>query len=169
MQHRFTMPPLEVEEFPQAGISQLKMLQTGGSKNDTDILQEFLSVAEASQELINQSNYSQTWVGNENHVPQDDFTFMVGSSHMNEIGSMGYNERTWEDPNMKLIEIGDLEDEFKAESMAENLRWFGMSSKDFEKVNSCLFLVWYLFIILHIVRFMRVLYENFNDKSDNIM
>ena len=143
MQHRFTTPPLEVQDFPQVGISELKMPQASGalygSRNDTDILQEILSVAHASQELINQSNYSQTWIGNENYAPQEDFTFMIDKgvdyNNVNDMNSVRYNERTWEDPNMKSIEIGDLVEEFKAERMAENLRWVGMSSKDLEKVR----------------------------------
>ncbi|KAI4307708.1 hypothetical protein L6164_030866 [Bauhinia variegata] len=146
MQHRFTMPPLEVEDFPQVGISELKMphgAMHGSCRNDetTDILQEILSVAQASQELINQSKYSthNTWSGNESYAPQDDFTFMVGKdthdySHLNDASSMRYMDKTWEDPNpMRSIDIGDLDEEFKTERMVENLRWVGMSSKDLEK------------------------------------
>ncbi|KAI4299663.1 hypothetical protein L6164_033098 [Bauhinia variegata] len=148
MQHRFTMPPLEVEDFPQVGISELKMplgaMQHGSRiNNETDIVQEILSVAQVSQELINQSNYysTQTWGGNENCAPQDDFTFMIGNkdtssyNHMNDLdGSMRYFDKTWEDPNpVRSIDIGNLDDEFKAERMMENLRWVGMSGKELEK------------------------------------
>lgn len=130
----------------------------------TDTLQEILSVAHAShQELINQnSNYSPTtWGGEtslENYAPHDeendDFTFMVerGSggddnsnyNHqvVNDLSSMirGVNNEyatttTWEDQNTaRSIEISDLDDEFKAERMVENLRWVGMSSKTMDKV-----------------------------------
>lgn len=140
MQHRFSMPPLEVEDFPQVGISELKMGQASSSmcrtRNETDILQEILSVAQASQELINQSNYSQAFGGNDNYATdhENDFTFMVGNNynHVNDMNSM----RAWEDPNTRSIEIGDLDNEFKTERMVENLRWIGMSSTDLEKVCS---------------------------------
>ncbi|XP_045826469.1 NAC domain-containing protein 86 isoform X1 [Trifolium pratense] len=145
MQHRFSMPPLEVEDFPQVGFnSEMKMTQLAsssmcGTRNETDILQEILSVAQASQELINnQSNYSHAFGGNENYAThhENDFTFMVGNNNYNmndHMNSMRYDDKAWEDPNMRSIEIGDLDDEFKAERMVENLRWVGMSSNDLEK------------------------------------
>ncbi|XP_073226605.1 NAC domain-containing protein 86 isoform X2 [Cicer arietinum] len=130
MQHRFSMPPLEVEDFPQVSISELNSM-CSGNRNETDILQEILSVAQASQDLIHQSNYSHPFGGNQN-----DFTFMVGNNynHVNDhMSSMRYDDKAWEDPNTRSIEIGDLDDEFKAERMVENLRWVGMSSNDLEK------------------------------------
>ncbi|KAK2440450.1 hypothetical protein P8452_19547 [Trifolium repens] len=144
MQHRFSMPPLEVEDFPQVGFnSELKMTQLAsssmsGTRNETDILQEILSVAQASQELINQSNYSHAFGGSENYAThhENDFTFMVGNNNYNvndHMNSMRYDDKAWEDPNMRSIEIGDLDDEFKADRMVENLRWVGMSSNDLEK------------------------------------
>lgn len=134
------MPPLEVEDFPQVGISELKMTQASssmcGNRNETDILQEILSVAQASQELINQSNYSQAFGGNESYAThENDFTFMVGNNNYNHVNDMN-SMRAWEDPNTRSIEIGDLDDEFKTERMVENLRWVGMSSADLEKVCS---------------------------------
>ncbi|KAL5129177.1 NAC domain-containing protein 86 [Glycine soja] len=144
MQHRFVMPPLEVDDFPQVGVSELKMAQASGSmqgscRTETDILQEILSVAQVSQELINQSSYSQDWGGNDNYAPrEDDFTFMVGTNynHSNEMSSMRYVDKTWEDAiNTRTIEIGDVDEEFKEERMVENLRWVGMSSEDLEKMQ----------------------------------
>jgi len=146
MQHRFSLPPLEVEDFPQVGMnSELKMTQLvsgsmSGTRNETDILQEILSVAQASQELINQSNYSHAFGGNENYATdhENDFTFMVGNNYnhvTDHMNSMRYiDDKAWEDPNTRSIEIGDLDNEFKAERMVENLRWVGMSSNDLEKV-----------------------------------
>ncbi|KAK7302040.1 hypothetical protein RJT34_12919 [Clitoria ternatea] len=144
MQHRYSMPPLEVEDFPQVGIAELKMTQApgsmcGGGRNETDILQEILSVAHASQELINQPcNYSQALLGgNENYgTHENDFTFMVGTDYnhvSNDMNSMRYVDKTWEDPNLRSIEIGDPDDEFKTDRMVENLRWVGMSGKNIEK------------------------------------
>ncbi|XP_027931539.1 NAC domain-containing protein 45-like [Vigna unguiculata] len=140
MQHRFSMPPLQMQdlEFPQVGISKLKMAQASssmsGTRNETDILQEILSVAHASQELINQSNYSsQPFMNaNENFAPHEsDFTFMVGTNynHVNDMNTMGFVDKAWEDQNTRSIEIGDLDDGFKT----ENLRWMGMSSKNVGK------------------------------------
>ncbi|MED6123656.1 hypothetical protein PIB30_050562 [Stylosanthes scabra] len=159
MQHRFTMPPLEVEDFPHVGTSdsELKMTQlpsgaaaaAHGTRSETDILQEILSVAHASQELINHSSYSSSsWGGggggnHENSATRgdDDFTFMVGSTNnynnnLNDINSMRYVDRNWEDPNntTRSIDIGYLDEEFKGERMVENLRWIGMSTKDLEKI-----------------------------------
>ena len=142
------MPPLQMQDldFPQVGISKLKMEQgsssMSGSRNETDILQEILSVAHASQELINQSNYSsQPFMNaNENYAPHEthDFTFMVGTNynHVNDMNpmNMGFVDKAWEDQNTRSIEIGDLDDGFKTERMMENLRWVGMSSKNVEKV-----------------------------------
>ncbi|KAE9591303.1 putative transcription factor NAM family [Lupinus albus] len=139
MQHRFSMPPLEVEDFPE-----LKMTQASGSmcgsthRNEIDILQEILSVAQA-QELINQSsnNSHALMSGNENYYTphdQSDFNFMVNDNHTNDMNYMRYVDQTWEDQNTRGVEIGDFDDEFKAERMVENLRWVGMSSNNLEKV-----------------------------------
>ncbi|XP_057442065.1 NAC domain-containing protein 54-like isoform X2 [Lotus japonicus] len=142
MQHRFTLPPLEVENFPQVGISEMQMTQTYGAmqRAETDILQEILSVAHASQDLMNHqhSSYSQAWGGNENYASHEgDFTFMAGTNynHINDMSSMSYSDKTWEDSNTRSIEIGDVGEEFKAGRMVENLRWVGMSREDLEKME----------------------------------
>lgn len=139
LQHRFSLPPLEVDDFPQAGFTDFRMSQSitpiRESANETDILQEILSVAQASQELINQSNVPDTWGGN--YAPEDDFSFMVGRSdhsHNIQVSTDMSSERYWEDPSTRSINIGDLDEDFKTERMAtENLRWVGMSDKDLEK------------------------------------
>jgi len=135
MQHRFTMPPLEVEKFPQVGIPHVTQQ---GSRITNDILQGILSLNHTSQGLMNQSSYSQALDDNENYAPyEDDFTFMVGTNynHINDMSSMGSVDKTREDLNTRTIEIGDLEDqESKAKRMVENLRWIGMPREDFEKV-----------------------------------
>ncbi|KAJ7960033.1 NAC domain protein [Quillaja saponaria] len=141
MQHKFTLPPLEVEDFPQVGVTELRFPQPsamGERRNESDILQEILSVAHVSQELINQSNCMDTWVGNVNYAPNDDFTFMVGKdsesyNQVNDMSSMRYINKTWEDPSTRSIDIGYLDDEFKTERIVENLRWVGMSNEDIEK------------------------------------
>ncbi|CAL0301404.1 unnamed protein product [Lupinus luteus] len=142
MQHRFSMPPLEVEDFPQADISELKLTQASSSmcenRNEIDILQEILSVAQAQELMNHQSNNSHALSGNENYYApydQNDFTFMVGTNdnHTDDMNCMKYVNQTWEDQNTRSVEIGDFDDEFKEERMVENLRWVGMSSKNIEK------------------------------------
>ncbi|CAL0317727.1 unnamed protein product [Lupinus luteus] len=138
VQHRFVMPPLEVmKEFPQVGTSEQKNMTEAmyGSRNETDIVQEIVSDAHASQELINNhSIYSQGWSsGNETYAPrEDDFTFMVGTN-CNHLNDLNYMNTYVGDPNKRSIGIGDLDEEFKAERMVENLRWVGMSKEDLEK------------------------------------
>lgn len=125
---------MQVEDFPEVGLNGYKMLQQSSSiqesTNETDILQEILSVAHVSQELINQPNNhnSNTW-SNGNCSLSNDFSFLIGKdAHFNP-----YNP--WEDPNMiRPIEISDTERNYGSEKMVENLRWIGMSDKDLEKV-----------------------------------
>ena len=152
LQHRLSLPPLEVEDFPQAAsgnIHDMKVLQhstshhqmVGQSAAETDILQEILSVAHVSQELINNPNSyvdPTMWGGGSVlGAGGDDFTFVVGreagqSSQANEM--MRYMDNSCEDPISKSIYIGDFDEDFKMERMAENLRWVGMSSKDADEV-----------------------------------
>jgi hypothetical protein len=146
LQHRFTLPPLEVEDFPQVGLADIKVMQQpfmpeSTSTHQTDILQEIRSVAHASQELINQSSFQDTWGGN--YATTDhDFTFMDGKNvQHNMLSDMMMNsircaEKYWIDPNTssRSIEISNLDETFKTERMVENLRWVGMSNNDLEKV-----------------------------------
>ncbi|KAM1718302.1 hypothetical protein ACFX11_026031 [Malus domestica] len=145
LQHRLSLPPLEVEDFSQVGLTDFKTMQYSNPAPDTtsaetDALQEILSVAHVSQEMINQSSnlVDQTWGGNY-APPANDFSFMVDrdaqynqiTDHMN---SMRYvDHKTWGNSYTRSIEIGDLEDGFRMENTAENLRWVGMSDKDLEK------------------------------------
>ncbi|KAM5558286.1 NAC domain-containing protein 54 [Rosa sericea] len=148
LQHRLTLPPLEVEDFPHVGFTDFKTLQYSdpgleGTGTETDALQEILSVAHVSQEMINQSNNfaDQTW-GSANYAPgANDFSFMVDrDAHYNQITThhdmnpMRYVDKPWENSYIRSIEIGDLEDDdFRTDNTTENLRWIGMSDKDLEK------------------------------------
>ena len=169
MQHRFSLPSLEVDDFPQVGFT-AQLTPICESASGTDILQEILSVAQASHELINQTNYSETW--GVNYAPDDDFSFMIGRDNYNQVNGMSserYMDKPWEDPNTMSIQIGDLDEDFKAERMVENLRWVGMSDKDLEKVKlfyvinmldcSLLLLLLLFFLILFYKFFSKV-----NDK-----
>jgi hypothetical protein len=61
------LPPLEVEDFPQdVSLDTKTNILRSNNPNEVDILQEFLSVASASQELINGTSSSypaQMWPG----------------------------------------------------------------------------------------------------------
>ncbi|KAJ6861615.1 hypothetical protein NC651_037626 [Populus alba x Populus x berolinensis] len=145
LQHRFTLPPLEVEDFPQVGLADMKVTQQPSmpestSTHRTDILQEIRSVAHASQELINQSSFQDTWGGN--YAATDhDFTFMDGKNvQHNMLSDMMMNstrwaDKYWMDPSTssRSIEISDLDETFKTQRMVENLRWVGMSNNDLDK------------------------------------
>ncbi|KAF7816297.1 PH, RCC1 and FYVE domains-containing protein 1 isoform X1 [Senna tora] len=148
MQHRLAMPSLEVEEFGQVGNNcQVTKMHYSNNNESTDmLLQEILSVAHASQQLINHSDsdYSHSW-GAPNHqhyasasasAQQDDhdFTFMVHATHTTTTSDHDdyYNHATWEDPNsIRSIQIGDLDDDdFKSDHrMVENLRWSFMEDQ----------------------------------------
>lgn len=145
LQHRLSLPPLEVEDFPQVGLNDFKTMQYSNpavepTSTETDALQEILSVAHVSQEMINQSSNlaDQTWGGNY-AAPANDFSFIVDrDAHYDQItdhmNSMRYADKSWENPYIRSIEIGDLEDDFRMENTAENLRWVGISDKYLEKV-----------------------------------
>ncbi|KAH7851413.1 hypothetical protein Vadar_011278 [Vaccinium darrowii] len=135
LQHQPTLPPLQVQDFPHGGFPDSTMLQYSSSTRGNeggDVLQEILSVAQASQQLINQD----TWGGS--FAPSDDFSFQPYTD--NQLGyDLGTNfprlmERSWDqDQKSRNVEVGVLDEEFKAERMVENLRWVGMSSRDLEK------------------------------------
>lgn len=150
LQHRLTLPPLEVGDFPHVGFTDFKTLQYSnpgleGTSTETDALQEILSVAHVSQEMISQSNNfaDQTW-GTTNYASGvNDFSFMVDrDAHYNQITTphdtnpMRYVDKPWDNSYARSIEIGDLDDDdFRTENPIENLRWIGMSDKDLEKVS----------------------------------
>ncbi|TXG69839.1 hypothetical protein EZV62_004774 [Acer yangbiense] len=140
LQHRLSLPSLEVEDISQIGFTELKTLHSNPSResmNEVNILHQILSDSHASQEPIYQSNLQDSsWGANYVHNG-DDFSFKSGEdNHYNPCNdlmmSLGRSERPWENLNMRSIEIGDLDEQIKTERMVENLRWVGMSNKDLE-------------------------------------
>ncbi|RZR72538.1 hypothetical protein BHM03_00014469, partial [Ensete ventricosum] len=113
LQHRLSLPPLEVEDFPRMDLTQSKVMRSGSfqeGSNQVDVLQEILSVASVSNELIDDSIYADMWVGTTN-------------PHLDEFAS--FLEPT------KLIEISDLEEELKEEKKkVENLRGIVVESEE---------------------------------------
>lgn len=99
--------------------------------SQTDIVQEILSVAQASHDLTNQE-YS--WDGNYNNINYgDDFSFLPHSHNNNhDLGnSFNFMDQLKEDDDQNnSIPIADFDEDFKSETMVERLRWVGMSQKD---------------------------------------
>ncbi|KAI3982989.1 hypothetical protein MKX01_010472 [Papaver californicum] len=153
LQHRLSLPPLEVDDFPEFDFTDPKLQQHHQQQQQpmapykentdgSDILQEILSVASASQELINGPNsYQETWAGNYSNY-LDEFVMglpEIGQTDQDhclvgDISSSIAINKPWGAEHARFIDIDDLEEEFKSDSrMEENLRGVGMSSKDLEK------------------------------------
>lgn len=96
------------------------------SHQQPDIVQEILSVAQASQHLQNQ----ETLAGN--YAPADDFSFFLHGPDTNYSRCL---DNIGEELNHRSIEIGEDNDQvFQTGRMVENLRWIGMSNKELETV-----------------------------------
>ncbi|PHT56327.1 NAC domain-containing protein 53 [Capsicum baccatum] len=113
LQHRFTLPSLEIQDFPQVGYvdHDAKMPQSS---------------------FINQDS----WGGNSNLcAPIDDFSFLIPPNNNqihHDLSSFNFMEQ--DDNVIRSIDIGDFDHEdFKSDRMVENLRWIGMSNRDLEK------------------------------------
>ncbi|CAN4078432.1 unnamed protein product [Withania somnifera] len=119
LQHRFTLPPLEIQDFPQVGYADhAKMPQSS-------------FIHQASLNLINQDS----WGGNNSCAPIDDFSFLIppnSNQIHHDLGSFNFMEQ---DENViRSIDIGDFDHEdIKSDRLVENLRWIGMSNRDLEK------------------------------------
>ncbi|XP_006348211.1 NAC domain-containing protein 86-like [Solanum tuberosum] len=123
LQHRFTLPPLEIQDFPQVGsyVDHAKM----------PVQSSFIQQA-SQNHLINQ-DYSSC-------APNidDDFSFLIPLNNSNQIhhhGDLGSFNMMEQDENViRSIDIGDFDhQDFKSDRMVENLRWIGMSNRDLEK------------------------------------
>lgn len=141
LQHRFMLPQLEVQDFSQVGHVEAKMMphhqstfinHDNNPNHQPDIVQEILSVAQASQDLINHD----AWGGGGGYAPTaDDFSFLPhNANQFQDMGNFRFMDQLRDDQNGRNIEIADFADEFKPDRMVENLRWVGMSDKDLEKV-----------------------------------
>ncbi|KAK4360888.1 hypothetical protein RND71_019840 [Anisodus tanguticus] len=113
LQHRFTLPPLEIQDFPQVGnVDHTKMSQSSFIHQDS-------------------------WGGNNSSGPVDDFSFLIppNNNHIHHDlgGSFNYLEQG--ENVMRSIDIGDFDhdQDLKSDRLVENLRWIGMSDRDLEK------------------------------------
>lgn len=111
LQHRFALPPLEVQDFPQVGYVDSQSndhLMYHQSTNQTDIVQEILSVAQASHDITNQDS----WGGNYNYAPpSDDFSFLPHNNQIHDLdNSFNFMEQLKEDHNARSIAVTDFDD-----------------------------------------------------------
>ncbi|CAH1413800.1 unnamed protein product [Lactuca virosa] len=130
LQHRLSLPPLQVQDFQHEDVTNyidLKNIPQNGptAGSQLDFLQEILSVAQVSQDLINQDTWGGSYAGNDN-----DFSFLPNNS--NQMQGMGSFRSMGDDQISRSIEIGDVEEQLKTDRMVENLRWVGMSNKELE-------------------------------------
>ncbi|KVI08685.1 No apical meristem (NAM) protein [Cynara cardunculus var. scolymus] len=140
LQQRLSMPPLQVQDLPQQGatsyVDLMNIPQTSSSMREMatangpqqDILQEILSVAQVSQDLINQN----TWGGGYSGHHEDDFSFLANNNSNNQMQDMDTFRFMGDEQNMRSIEVGGVNEQLGTDRMVENLRWVGMSNKDHE-------------------------------------
>ncbi|CAN1123030.1 NAC domain-containing protein 54 [Linum perenne] len=141
LQHRFTLPPLEVEDYPNKRMMSTMMMNDSSSSHHnnqgSDLLQEILSVAHASQELINNNNDDQynSFQAAGFGSNASDFAAVADN---NDFTFTSSNDRSssWLD-HSRSVEIGDDvvdgggDHQFmRADRMVENLRWLGMSNDE---------------------------------------
>ncbi|XP_058098158.1 NAC domain-containing protein 54-like isoform X2 [Magnolia sinica] len=128
LHQRLTLPPLEMDDFPQIDLPGPHSVFSRPDVNQVDILQEILSVACASQQLIDQSNHKEMWATAKYH-PSDELSPVTEL----EIGGRNEKNQVGDVVSSKLIEISDLEEEFKGAKVVENLRGVKMSHKNLEE------------------------------------
>ncbi|XP_059282737.1 NAC domain-containing protein 54-like [Lycium ferocissimum] len=98
LQHRFALPSLEVQDFPQAGYVNSRN-NPPNTVNQTDIVQEIPSVAQAALDhIINQDS----WGGN-NYAPADDFSFFP----IEQFGEDFKSERVVE--NLRWVGMSEMD------------------------------------------------------------
>ncbi|KAJ4784762.1 NAC protein [Rhynchospora pubera] len=135
LQHRLSLPPLMTDDFPQLNLPDQKALHNSTLHQDTkgvDIIQEILSVASASQELINNfsNDDNNVWLGSNyscsNGFPELPFSNGAASSSRKSV--LG-------DEAASLIEIRDFEEEFREErKQVENLRGIKVLKDDLGEI-----------------------------------
>lgn len=157
LQHRLSLPPLEVEDFPQDVSLDTKTSILRSNPNEVDILQEFLSVASASQELINGTTSSyppEMWTGAGTSGASTHYMNELSSLvelgvkakeeadsfyHMGCIGaSAGFASKAVHvDEPVRLVEIAEMEEELKEEKkQVENLRGVRLQNNDLGEVTN---------------------------------
>ncbi|WVZ55212.1 hypothetical protein U9M48_005904 [Paspalum notatum var. saurae] len=156
LQHRLSLPPLEVDDFPQDVSLDTKTNVLRSNPNEVDILQEFLSVASASQELIHGTS-SSSYAAAEMWLAGGAGTSSASTHYLNELSSLvepagvkakeetdnfyhmdhigtsaGFASKPVQhvDEQVRLVEIAVME-EFKEEKkQMENLRGVRLHNND---------------------------------------
>ncbi|XP_006649289.1 NAC domain-containing protein 86-like [Oryza brachyantha] len=129
LQHRLTLPPLEVEDFPQDVSLDTKTGILRSNPNEVDILQEFLSVATASQELINgSSSYPDMWLG----ASTSSASYINELSSLVEMGGIGTSNHS-ESARLQ-VEITDMEVFKDEKKRVENLRGIKLVNNDLGEI-----------------------------------
>lgn len=100
--------------------------------NEQDILQEILSVAQVSKELINQDSWSISY------APSNDFSFLPHPEQAPHGMSMSITDSSRFLGNTSSLGVGGSGEGLKSERLVENLRWIGKSGKDIDKVLTLL-------------------------------
>lgn len=123
------------DDFPQFNFPDHKALQNSTPHQEikgVDVIQEILSVASSSQEMINNFGYdNNVWLGN-NYSDSGGFPeFHFGSGVASSSRMSGS-----ENESASLIGIRDLEEEFKQErKQVENLRGIKVLKDDLGEVH----------------------------------
>ncbi|XP_028547959.1 NAC domain-containing protein 45 isoform X1 [Dendrobium catenatum] len=126
LQQRFTMPSLEVEDYSLLHMADPTILHsTNYSQNTThgeDILHELLSVASASQELINNPNFHEDmWAARITPHFNESFSTLIESGDA--VGSSKFIAKSCGlEEQSTFVDISELEDEFKEQTKGKNLR-----------------------------------------------
>ncbi|KAK8916738.1 NAC domain-containing protein 74 [Platanthera zijinensis] len=125
LQQRFTMPSLEVEDYQQILMADSKIINSANYSqfNTTggDILHEILSVASASQELINNPNFHEDmWATRITPHFNESFSSLIEPGSVVPSGLIAKSCGLEDQPT--FVDIGELEDEFKEHKKVENLR-----------------------------------------------
>ncbi|CAA2980684.1 Transcription initiation factor TFIID subunit 2 [Olea europaea subsp. europaea] len=134
LQQRFSLPPLRVDDFPQANfaadanMSHSNVFQE--NRNKPDMLEEILSIAQVSQDFQTPVT---TWDGI--YAEGDEFFFPSHSNQVPDMCSLKYTDNLREEPDYRSIKIGEKDKLIESTGMVENLRWLGMSNKELEKMN----------------------------------
>lgn len=147
VQQWLSLPPLEMDNFPQINLTDSKIQHFGYLQDDPkerDILQELLSVDCNSQGLDNQSHYQDKWEGL--YPSMEEFSALSEQGivrhveekkkgQISEMGSSRFIERSYGvEENIRYLENGDLEEEFREERVVENLQGENISNRNLGKV-----------------------------------
>ncbi|EPS65413.1 hypothetical protein M569_09365, partial [Genlisea aurea] len=127
LQNRYSIPPLEiqVQDFSQMAYADPMMFNSGvfpeNGNHETNIVQEILSVAQASQDFQNQGAFGGVYTP----AVDDDFSFFMHSNHSDGNYNVEVGQNHHHNINMEV----DNEDG----RFPESLRWVRICDYELEK------------------------------------